>query len=85
MVKSSTLYHTISTLNDHEKGCEKKNVGNRENAGNQHFVLFTYFQFLMHLVFCLQNDSNLDLSKIVSFSKELYVYIIQRIEDNLTL
>ena len=35
-----TLYHTVLMFNDPRKETFEKHCGKRENAGNQHFLLF---------------------------------------------
>ena len=62
-ISGLTLYHTIPTLNDPEKKAFENIVGKRENAGNQHFLLFPQCFlpfpkqisiFQSHLLCCLQ-------------------------------
>ena len=56
-------------------------VGNKENAGNQHFLLFQQcfqpfskkknIRFLVTFILLSSNPFNLDRSQILSFGKEL--------------
>ena len=63
-------------------------VGKGENAGNQHFLLFTpcfqlcqrkNFAILARFKLSSANDLNLDQSKILSFDKELTNFIVKNV------
>ena len=71
--------HTIHTFNDLEKEDFENIIGKGENAGNQHFLLFSTmfptllkknFIFSVTFIFLSANAFDLDLSKNFLFGKE---------------